>query len=166
MRDASRVGKIGRRVSAARASVAEADRAGHGVTDADREHQSRTACEAPMQVRHAAARGIGRRILQDGAAQRGLPGAYDLRHRTVEVTAPDVIHALQRTQQSVSGRTGVCRRDTDDRAAGHHEHDGKISELGDGAPRNPLNGPVRKPAGGRDRRNGSNPLVHLMATST
>ena len=105
-----------------------------------------------MQVRDAAARCVRHRLLQDRAAQRGLTGAHDLRHRAVKIVAPDVIHALQRTQQSVSGGAGVCRCDADDRAAGHHEYHGKIREFRDRAPCNPLNGPVRKPADGRDRR--------------
>jgi hypothetical protein len=63
----------------------------------------------------------------------------------VKIVAPDVIDALQRPQQFVSGGLAMCRCDADDRAAGHHEYHGKIREFRDRAPCNPLNGPVRKP---------------------
>jgi len=52
--DTPRIGKVRLAVVAARPSVAEAHRAGHGFSDADGQHERGPAGEAAMEIRHAA----------------------------------------------------------------------------------------------------------------
>jgi len=114
-----------------------------------------------MQIRHAAARWMRRVFVLDAAPERRPSRTNDLRHGAMKIVPAHAIHALQFTEQLLSGWSGVCRRDADNRAPGHDEHHGEIRERGNGASRDPLNGFPCAAGGGRDRRRSrSNPLVH------
>ncbi len=159
-REAACAGEVGWRVRAARPSVAEAHRAGHGRSDANGEHERRPAREAAVKVVHAPARGARVVLLQDAPAQRRPAGADALGHGAVHVVAPDVIRAPERSEQPFSAGRYMCRCDSDDRASGHDEDHREIGEPGNGASRDLLDCLSGGTGGGRDRRSRSNPLVH------
>ena len=60
-----------------------------------------------MQIRHAAARRPGVVFVDDGAAQRRLTGAYDLRNGALQVGPVDAIRAPQRAEQLVPLTRGM-----------------------------------------------------------
>src|SRR4029077_8176632 len=100
-------GKVRRAVGAARPSVAEAHRAGHGFSDADGEDERRRAGEAAMEIRHAALRRARTNVVQDVPAKRGASGPDDLCDGAVKVLPAYAIHAPTRAGQPISrGREG------------------------------------------------------------
>src|SRR5262245_12364883 len=93
--DALSAGEIGRRVAAARTSVTERYRSGYDRSNPNWQDQGRSAPEAPVQIRDAAAR---RRlpVVMNASPQRRPSGANDLGDGALQVVAANPVDPLQR----------------------------------------------------------------------
>jgi len=163
-RDATGAGEISWRVSAARPSVAEGYRPGYRWTDANREHERRSAGEAPMQVCHAAA---PRRlpVVLNAFAEQWSSSANDLRDSALKVVAADAVAPLERADKPHASGRDVRGCDPDDRAAGHQEHHGEIGSRRNGTACDLLDASMSGALAGRDRRMTRSNLVVHGATS-
>jgi hypothetical protein len=87
-----------------------------------------------MEILNAAAWRRSRVTLrQDGPPNQRTPGAHNLRDGALEIRPAHAIGPLERAQNSIAIRVGVCRRDADDSPPGDDENYTEVSQVGNAA---------------------------------
>jgi hypothetical protein len=98
----------------------------------------------------------------DADAQRRPSGANDLCDRAVKIVTRNSVDPAQHAEKPIACWRNMCRRDPDDGASGHQEHDGEIGKRWNSSARDLPGGSTGRSARGRDRRSRSNPLIHEL----